>query len=225
MARNIEKHNGLLNRYVAAKEGEKLSNYERRPPLNQLNNVLEIRKWIPRIQSEIDWNLRQIESNRNYTEFKIKEFKEQVEKLERIYKSFVNKALSLDPDPQWIPGELHSYISQKPTDRTREKVIYGPELVNKDIVNYDKEEEFDNITQIQESDKEVSQDIQYKEENQSNSSDIEDSDTEIPTPLIQKYSKQQIEDTSSKEPLKRSFNSNTIKYAIASQYKSKRKEK
>lgn len=46
---------------------------------NTVNNIRDIRKWLPIIKKELIYNVSQLEANRNYTDFKIKEFKEKTE--------------------------------------------------------------------------------------------------------------------------------------------------
>lgn len=33
--------------------------------------------------------------------------------MEEEYKEFVKKAIELDPNPMWLPGESHSYVSKR----------------------------------------------------------------------------------------------------------------
>lgn len=39
----------------------------------------DIRKWLPKIRKELQYNVEQLEVNRNYSTYKIKEFKERSE--------------------------------------------------------------------------------------------------------------------------------------------------
>ena len=57
--------------------------------------------------------IAQIEGSRNYTDSKIREFKQRIEELQAEYEAFVKKALELDPNPMWMPGERHSYVSKR----------------------------------------------------------------------------------------------------------------
>ncbi|XP_013392754.1 uncharacterized protein LOC106160643 [Lingula anatina] len=97
MARNEEKQFGRLNRLILQKEKEEqLKKNPPRPRLDTLNAPEEIKKWIPSLQKDIDFNLKQSQVP-CYPESKIQEYKDNVNKYERLYKAFLKKLKTLDP--------------------------------------------------------------------------------------------------------------------------------
>jgi len=116
MARNCEKHFVGLNR-VFLEEQWKRDEERKRPPLYQLKTADEVRKWMPSIQKDIEYYLRQLGGARkhDYTETKLKEFEEKVEQLEREHKRFVNKVFELDPSQRakGVPWQPKGYSSKR----------------------------------------------------------------------------------------------------------------
>ena len=116
MARNCEKHFVGLNR-VFLEEQWKRDEERKRPPLHHLKTAAEVRKWMPTIQKDIEYYLRQLGGARkhDYTETKLKEFEEKVAALEREHKRFVSKVFELDPSQRakGVPWAPKGYSSKR----------------------------------------------------------------------------------------------------------------
>ncbi|XP_065917451.1 uncharacterized protein [Dysidea avara] len=119
MARNHEKQYGALNRYVLAKEREKLPS--RRPPLHVLTKVEDVKKWIPDIKREMEYTIQQM-TCKDYSEQKIEAIKERLERLKREYRGFVQKVYTLDPTTDAIPWNSRAY-SRKRRPLTDQHVV------------------------------------------------------------------------------------------------------
>ncbi|XP_054910492.1 uncharacterized protein si:dkey-86e18.1 isoform X1 [Poeciliopsis prolifica] len=115
MARNEEKQQGRLNRLWLQKEREegrlKDAN-KRRPKLSTLNSAPSVKKWIPSIQSEIEYYLQQSQLP-HYPERKIAEFQLHIEALEKEYKSFISKLRALDPSCKHKPWTPRAYSKRR----------------------------------------------------------------------------------------------------------------
>ncbi|XP_031561139.1 uncharacterized protein LOC116297117 [Actinia tenebrosa] len=116
MARNCEKKFVGLNRIFLEKQRkEELERNPKRPSLYKLHSASEVKKWIPSIKREMDYNLQQLSGARQhkYPDHKIQEFQENVERLEKEYKSFVKKVFELDPSTTGIPWQPRGYVSKR----------------------------------------------------------------------------------------------------------------
>lgn len=80
-----------------------------------LTTANEVKRWIPNIKAEIQFCLHHLSGVRNYPDYKIKEFKERLERLQNDHKRWVRRALELNPSEKYIgvPGEPHAYVSKK----------------------------------------------------------------------------------------------------------------
>jgi len=80
-----------------------------------LTTANEVKRWIPNIKAEIQFCLHHLSGVRNYPDYKIKEFKERLERLQNEHKRWVRRALELNPSEKYIgvPGEPHAYVSKK----------------------------------------------------------------------------------------------------------------
>eukprot|EP00731_Ephydatia_muelleri_P018101 Em0011g141a len=118
MARNYEKRFTGLNRFLEAKQkAEGTGEEKRRPPLHKLTTADDVKKWIPSIQVEIEYLLQQLTpgvKSRSYPDYKIAEFEERLEKLEREHKRFVSKVHALDPGCKVTPWQQRGYARKRP---------------------------------------------------------------------------------------------------------------
>ncbi|XP_035699928.1 uncharacterized protein LOC118432451 isoform X1 [Branchiostoma floridae] len=113
MARNEEKHFGKLNRLILQKQREE--ERQRNPPrpkLGSLHTAAEVKRWIPSIQKEIDFNLKQC-AVPHYPEKKIAEFQAEVDRLHFEYKRFVRRLKELDPGCKEIPWQPRAYSKKR----------------------------------------------------------------------------------------------------------------
>ncbi|XP_032234717.1 uncharacterized protein LOC5509813 isoform X5 [Nematostella vectensis] len=116
MARNCEKKLVGLNRMLLEKhQKEEQEKRPKRPSLNTLHSASDVKKWIPGIKQEIGYCLQQLSGARQhkYPDYKIKEFEECVEELEKEYKRFVSKVYQLDPNTTGIPWQARGYVSKR----------------------------------------------------------------------------------------------------------------
>lgn len=113
MARNEEKHYSRLNRLILQqeKEGNRKRN-PKRPKLDSLNSVEDIKEWLPSIKKDLDFSLKQSEVT-CYSEQKIAEIQNNILQLEREFKSFVRKSKQLKPEMDHIPWTNRPYKSNK----------------------------------------------------------------------------------------------------------------
>lgn len=76
-----------------------------------------MKRWIPNIKAEIQFCLHHLSGVRNYPEYKIKEFRERLERLQTQLKRWTRRVIELNPNEQYFapsPGEPHyAYISKK----------------------------------------------------------------------------------------------------------------
>ncbi|XP_078526055.1 uncharacterized protein LOC144798849 isoform X2 [Lissotriton helveticus] len=117
MARNQEKQLGRLNRLWLEKErqdGHIKDSHRNRPKLSTLNSATEVKKWIPSIKKEIEYFLESQLSH--YSERKIQEFEEHIEKLRKDYQSHLWKLRRLDPSCKEHPWKPRGYTRKRPTD-------------------------------------------------------------------------------------------------------------
>ncbi|XP_029005013.1 uncharacterized protein si:dkey-86e18.1 [Betta splendens] len=115
MARNEEKQQGRLNRLWLQKEREEgrlRDVHQRRPKLATLNSAPCVKKWIPSIKNEIEYCLQQSQLS-HYPERKITEFQQQIEALEKEYKSFIAKLRLLDPSCKHKPWTPRAYCKRR----------------------------------------------------------------------------------------------------------------
>ncbi|XP_020774562.1 uncharacterized protein si:dkey-86e18.1 [Boleophthalmus pectinirostris] len=115
MARNEEKQQGRLNRLWLQKEREEgrlKDARETRPKLYTLNTATAVKKWIPSIKNEIEYNLQQSQLT-HYPERKIAEFHLKIEALEKEYKSFITKLRVLDPSCKHQPWTPRAYCKRR----------------------------------------------------------------------------------------------------------------
>ncbi|XP_078574941.1 uncharacterized protein LOC144861096 isoform X2 [Branchiostoma floridae x Branchiostoma japonicum] len=113
MARNEEKHFGKLNRLILQKQREE--ERQRNPPrpkLGSLHTAAEVKRWIPSIQKEIDFNLKQC-AVPHYPEKKIAEFQAEVDRLHFEYKRFIRRLKELDPGCKEIPWQPRAYSKKR----------------------------------------------------------------------------------------------------------------
>ncbi|KAJ1170447.1 hypothetical protein NDU88_002324 [Pleurodeles waltl] len=118
MARNQEKQLGRLNRLWLEKErqdGHLKDTHRNRPKLSTLNSATEVKKWIPSIKKEIEYFLEQSQLP-HYSERKIEEFEEHIEKLRKDYQSHLWKLRRLDPSSKEHPWKPRGYTRKRPTD-------------------------------------------------------------------------------------------------------------
>ncbi|XP_067143760.1 uncharacterized protein [Centruroides vittatus] len=113
MARNEEKQYSRLNRLLLQQEREEYRKRNpKRPRLDNLNSVEEIKEWLPSIKRDLDFNLKQSEVT-CYSEKKISEIQSNILQLEREFKSFVRKSKRLNPEMNCIPWTNRPYKSNK----------------------------------------------------------------------------------------------------------------
>lgn len=113
MARNEEKNLARLNRLILQNQkDENLKKNPPRPRLDTLETVEDIKKWLPSIKRDIDFNLKQSQVP-CYPERKIQEFRSNVDHLQGLYKAFVRKLKGLDPQLTSIPWNDRVYESKK----------------------------------------------------------------------------------------------------------------
>lgn len=129
MARNQEKQYGKLNRLILQKEKEEYAEkHPPRPKLANLHTVDEIKKWLPSIKRDIEFNLKQSQVT-CYSDAKVAELQGQVVKLEREYKSFVRKIRQVDSNITSVPWTRRPYECKKlPTETINGvyEVLDGP---------------------------------------------------------------------------------------------------
>ncbi|MCJ8743602.1 hypothetical protein PDJAM_G00095920 [Pangasius djambal] len=119
MARNEEKQLGKLNRLWLQKEREEgriKDVHGSRPKLATLNSVAAVKKWIPSIKNEIEYYLQQSQLS-HYPERKIAEFQQQIERLEKEYKAYLNKLHFLDPSCKHRPWSPRAYTKRRPDSK------------------------------------------------------------------------------------------------------------
>ncbi|GAB6030511.1 hypothetical protein CHUAL_007373 [Chamberlinius hualienensis] len=113
MARNKEKQYGKLNRLYLQQEQEVLQlRNPKRPRLSTLTTADEIKQWLPSIKRDIDFNLKQTEVI-CYSEDKVSELRNEVDRLENEYKQFIRKMKQLDSSIEDIPWTERPYKSKK----------------------------------------------------------------------------------------------------------------
>ncbi|XP_023232196.1 uncharacterized protein LOC111632075 [Centruroides sculpturatus] len=113
MARNEEKQYSRLNRLLLQQEREEYRKRNpKRPRLDNLNSVEEIKEWLPSIKRDLDFSLKQSEVT-CYSEQKISEIQSNILQLEREFKSFVRKSKRLNPEMNCIPWTNRPYKSNK----------------------------------------------------------------------------------------------------------------
>ncbi|XP_066298384.1 uncharacterized protein [Branchiostoma lanceolatum] len=116
MARNEEKHFGKLNRLILHKQREE--ERERNPPrpkLGALHTAADVKRWIPSIQREINFNLKQL-AVPHYPERKIAEFGAEVDRLHFEYKRFIRRLKELDPSCKETPWQPRAYSRKRDRD-------------------------------------------------------------------------------------------------------------
>lgn len=120
MARNEEKQWGKLNRLYLEKQKEEYAKaHPKRPRLEHLNTVPEIKAWLPDIKREIDVCLKQAQVP-CYSDQKVEEYLDRVEKLKGCYKAFCGKLRRLDTSFDDIPWTERGY--KRPLSDTVEEV-------------------------------------------------------------------------------------------------------
>ncbi|XP_060773525.1 uncharacterized protein si:dkey-86e18.1 [Neoarius graeffei] len=128
MARNEEKQLGKLNRLWLQKEREEgriKDVHETRPKLATLNSVAAVKKWIPSIKNEIEYYLQQSQLS-HYPERKIAEFQQQIERLEKEYKAYLNKLHFLDPSCKHQPWSPRAYTKRRPDSKGDQCIAKKP---------------------------------------------------------------------------------------------------
>lgn len=109
MARNEEKQWARLNRLHLEKEKQEYANaHPKRPRLRSLNTVAQIRTWLPDVKREIDFCLKQAQVT-CYSEQKVAEYLDRVEKLKGSYKALCDKLRRLDPSFADVPWTEAGY--------------------------------------------------------------------------------------------------------------------
>ncbi|XP_058235427.1 uncharacterized protein si:dkey-86e18.1 isoform X1 [Hemibagrus wyckioides] len=132
MARNEEKQLGKLNRLWLQKEREEgriKDVHVPRPKLATLNSVAAVKKWIPSIKNEIEYYLQQSQLS-HYPERKIAEFQQQIERLEKEYKAYLNKLRFLDPSCKhqlWSPRAYTKRRTDSNGDQCTGKRLCAPD--------------------------------------------------------------------------------------------------
>nr|XP_033771167.1 uncharacterized protein LOC117346050 isoform X2 [Geotrypetes seraphini] len=151
MARNEEKQYGRLNRLWLKKQredGHLKDVHQKRPKLSALNSAADVKKWIPSIKNEIEYYLEQSQLC-HYSDRKIQEFQEHIEKLRKEYQSYLWRLRSLDPSCKEHPWKPRGYTRKRAAtevmsacsqpDGTTAKLLCTP-VLNNDIKNdFDKE--------------------------------------------------------------------------------------
>lgn len=98
MARNEEKQFGQLNRlHLQKQKDEELKRNPRRPKLHMLESAEMIRKWLPSITRDLDFQCKQL-AVPCYPEYVVDNINKQISALKSEYHAFVNKLRSLEPD-------------------------------------------------------------------------------------------------------------------------------
>ncbi|XP_030062548.1 uncharacterized protein LOC115472412 [Microcaecilia unicolor] len=146
MARNQEKQYGRLNRLWLQKQredGHLKDACQKRPKLSTLNSAADVKKWIPSIKNEIEYYLEQSQLC-HYSDRKIQEFQEHIEKLKKEYQSYLWRLRSLDPSCKEHPWKPRGYTRKRaaeampacrqPGDCTSAKLLCTP-VLNNDIKN------------------------------------------------------------------------------------------
>lgn len=119
MARNHEKQYGKLNRLWLQKQKEDglITDLHSRPRLSVLNSAAQVKKWIPTIKKEIEYYLEQSQLS-HYSERKIQEFQEHIEKLRKEYRHYLWKLRQLDPSCKEHPWKPRGYTRKRQTAET-----------------------------------------------------------------------------------------------------------
>ncbi|XP_078319498.1 uncharacterized protein LOC111121655 isoform X1 [Crassostrea virginica] len=109
MARNEEKQLGRLNRYYLKRQHDEIKRKNpKRPRLETLNSVEDIKHWIPSLKKDIDFYLKQSQVS-CYPERKIDEINEKISHLKKEYHAFIKKLGKLDPNMTDVPWTERSY--------------------------------------------------------------------------------------------------------------------
>ncbi|XP_022240554.1 uncharacterized protein LOC106458578 isoform X2 [Limulus polyphemus] len=134
MARNEEKHFARLNRLLLERENEeKKRKHPKRPRLENLHTVDEIKMWLPHIKRDIDISLKQSQVI-CYPDSTVHQYQEQVVKLEREYKAFVRKIKQLKPGLSTIPWTMRGYQDKVECEETGRKCEKHFQIANKKFV-------------------------------------------------------------------------------------------
>jgi hypothetical protein len=115
---------------------------------SRLASAEDVKGWIPSIEKEISYLLKQIEGtgSRKHNDAKIKEFQERIDYLQREHKRFVAKVRSLDPSYRdVVPWQPRGYKRKRQSDgQSTEpaKVASGPQGLRLYSSLLDEEEKF-----------------------------------------------------------------------------------
>ncbi|XP_076353477.1 uncharacterized protein LOC143248711 isoform X1 [Tachypleus tridentatus] len=134
MARNEEKHFARLNRLLLERENEERKRRNpKRPRLEHLHTVDEIKMWLPYIKRDIDICLKQSQVI-CYPESRVHQYQDKVVKLEREYKAFVRKIKQLDPGLTTTPWTVRGYQGKAECEETGRKCEEDIQIANKEFV-------------------------------------------------------------------------------------------
>ncbi|KAL8583778.1 hypothetical protein ACOMHN_036413 [Nucella lapillus] len=113
MARNEEKQLARLNRYYLEKQKqEELKKRPPRPRLDTLNTPRDLRKWLPTITRDIEFYVKQMEVT-CYTDSKIEEFQDRIQRLKLEYRAYLRKLRALEPDLNAASWANRPYANRK----------------------------------------------------------------------------------------------------------------
>ncbi|CAH1242939.1 Hypp7010 [Branchiostoma lanceolatum] len=83
--------------------------------MGSLYTAADVKRWIPSIQREINFNLKQL-AVPHYPERKIVEFRAEVDRLHFKYKRFIRRLRELDPSCKETPWQPRVYSKKRDRD-------------------------------------------------------------------------------------------------------------
>lgn len=92
----------------------------KRPKLEALNSVEDIKHWIPSLKKDIDFHLKQLQVP-CYPERKIAEINKKIDYLKNEYQAFTKKLRKLDPSLTDVPWTERSYQQSGPEENLRKE--------------------------------------------------------------------------------------------------------